>query len=131
MLKAANPPNANFPGLSQAVIIRAGNLMVTSGHVPTDDKGELVTGNFEEQAVAAFENLARTLKSAGVGFDSVARLTTFVTDYEPSMIDTLRAVRSRYITGNVPPASVVIAAAALYDPRIRIEIEAIAAVPQG
>lgn len=128
MLEAVNPPNANFPGLSQAVVIRGGNLMVTSGHVPTDDKGELVTGNFEEQVVAAFENLARTLKSAGVGFESVARLTTFVTDYEPGMIATLRAVRGRYLSGNVPPASVVIAAAALYDPRIRIEIEAIAIV---
>lgn len=129
MLQGINPPNAAYPGLSQAVVIRGGNLMVLSGHVPIDESGNIVSGDFEAQVVAVFENLGRTLRAAGVGFESVARLTTFVTDFEPGMIATLRAVRSRYISGKTPPASVVVAAAALYDSRIRIEIEAIAVVP--
>ena len=103
MLQGINPPNAAYPGLSQAVVIRGGNLMVLSGHVPIDESGNIVSGDFEAQAVAVFENLGRTLRAAGVGFESVARLTTFVTDFEPGMIATLRAVRSRYISDNPPP----------------------------
>jgi 2-iminobutanoate/2-iminopropanoate deaminase len=131
MLCAVNPPGATFAGLSQAVVICGGSILVTSGHVPVDESGNIVEGEFETQVSAAFESLARTLKAANVGFESVARLTTYVTDYSPDMLPTFRKVRSRYLSADTPPASVLIAAAALYDPRVRIELEAIAVVPEN
>lgn len=129
MLVPVNPPNAPPSSISQGVILQGKGIFVSSGHVPVDESGELVTGNFEAQVTAVFEAIGRTLRAAGLGFDSVARLVTYVTDYEPAMVDTIRKVRSRYISKEKPPASVLVAAAALYDPRIRIEVEVIAVVP--
>jgi len=129
MLIPVNPPNASWPGLSQGVILQGNGIFLTSGHVGLDEKGELVSGDFETQVVAVFEGIGRTLKAAGLGFESVARIVTYVTDYEPGMVDIIRRVRSRYVSQEKPPASVLIAAAALYDPRVRVEVEVIAVVP--
>ena len=76
MLQAVNPPNVAFPGISQAVILRRGCPMYLSGHVPVDEGGHLVEGGFEAQLEAVFSSLGRTLRAAGVGFESVARITS-------------------------------------------------------
>jgi enamine deaminase RidA (YjgF/YER057c/UK114 family) len=128
-LEPVNPPGASFPGVSQGIVISGGRLMVLSGHVPTDASGNLVTGDFEVQLNAAFENVGRTLTAAGIGFESVARFTIYVTDYGPSMIPILRRVRSRFIDTATPPASALVGVAALYDSRVKVEIDALAVVP--
>jgi 2-iminobutanoate/2-iminopropanoate deaminase len=129
MLQSINAPGAAFPGISGGVVINGGRLLILSGHVPVDIHGNLVTGDFDIQLTAVFENIGRTLSAAGAGFESVARFTIYVTDYDPSMLVTLRSVRSRFIASGTPPASVFVAVAALYDPRVRVEIDALAAVP--
>jgi 2-iminobutanoate/2-iminopropanoate deaminase len=129
VLQSVNAPGASFPGVSQGVIIGGGRLLALSGHVPVDAAGNLVTGDFEAQLTAVFENIGRTLSAAGVGFEAVARFTIYVTDYEPSMLAVLRTVRSRFVSATTPPASALVAVAALYDPRVRVEIDALATVP--
>jgi 2-iminobutanoate/2-iminopropanoate deaminase len=129
VLQSVNAPGASFPGVSQGVIIGGGRLLALSGHVPVDAEGNLVTGDFEAQLTAVFENIGRTLSAAGVGFEAVARFTIYVTDYEPSMLAVLRTVRSRFVSATTPPASALVAVAALYDPRVRVEIDALATVP--
>ena len=88
-----------------------------------------MTGDFETQLTAVFDNIGRTLAAAGVGFEAVARFTIYVTDYDPAMLAVLRQVRSRFISAEVPPASALVAVAALYDPCVRVEIDALAVVP--
>lgn len=129
MLQSVNAPGTSFPGVSQGILIRGGKLLALSGHVPVDAAGTLVTGDFETQLKAVFENVGRTLAAAGVGFKAVARFTIYVTDYDPGMLAVLRQVRSRFISAEVPPASALVAVAALYDPRVRVEIDALAVVP--
>lgn len=128
MLVPVNPPNAKWPGLSQGVILQGKGIFLSSGHVALTEDGEPLDGDFEAQVIAVFESIGRTLKAAGLEFDSIARLVTYVTDYEPSMVETFRNVRRRYLSQDRPPASVLVAAAALYDPRLRIEVEVIAVV---
>jgi 2-iminobutanoate/2-iminopropanoate deaminase len=128
MLQSVNVPGASFPGVSQGILIQGGRLLVLSGHVPVDVAGDLVTGDFQTQLTAVFENIGRTLAAAGVGFEAVARFTIYVTDYEPAMLLVLRQVRSKFISAAVPPASALVAVAALYDPRVRVEIDALAVV---
>jgi enamine deaminase RidA (YjgF/YER057c/UK114 family) len=128
MLQSVNAPGACFPGVSQGILIQGGRLLVLSGHVPVDVAGDLVTGDFQTQLTAVFENIGRTLAAAGVGFEAVARFTIYVTDYEPAMLLVLRQVRSKFISAAVPPASALVAVAALYDPRVRVEIDALAVV---
>ena len=130
MLQPINPPGANFPGMSQAIVVRKGCPLFLSGHVPVDSKGELVVGDFETQLEAVFEAIGRTLSAARVGFDALARLTIYVVRYDSSMLPILRRVRARYLSAEAPPASVLVAVAGLYDPRVQVEIEAVAVVPE-
>lgn len=130
MLTAYNPPSANWPGLSQGVKIGNGDLLFLSGQAPLDEAGELVTGDFEAQVRAAFGAVGRVLAEAGVGFDSLVRLTYYVADYSPELISVIKAVRTPLLSQSCPPASVLIPVAQLYDPAIKIEIEGIAIVPR-
>ena len=129
MLSAYNPPGANWPGLSQAVGIRGGGVLVSSGITATDEAGNIVAGDFEAQVEAVYANMGRVLAAAGLGFDAIARVVTYVTDYDPGMIPIIRKVRSRFLSSTCPPASVLIGVATLYDPRLRIEVEITAALP--
>lgn len=128
MLTPVNPPNAAWPGISQGVIMNGKGMFVSTGHVGTDDRGEIVTHSLEAQIVAMFENLKRTLEAAGLGFEHVARLTTYVETFDPEIVSTIREVRARYFNTACPPASVMVAAG-LYDPRVKVEAEVIAVVP--
>jgi 2-iminobutanoate/2-iminopropanoate deaminase len=129
MITPVNPAGAPWPGVSQGVIMRGTGVFVSTGHVGVDASGEIVVSSFEDQVVALYENLDRTLKAAGLAFEHVARITTYVTDYEPALVDTIRKVRSRYLDAERPPASVLVGVAALYDPRVRVEAEVVAVVP--
>jgi enamine deaminase RidA (YjgF/YER057c/UK114 family) len=130
MLTAINPPGAAFPGVSQAVQISGGDLLILGGHVPTDEEGNLVEGDFETQLRAVFQGVKRTLAAAGVGFETVARLTYYVAEYEPSMLSILRKVRSEFIdAAHTSPASAVVAVVQLYDKAVRVEVDGFAVLP--
>lgn len=129
MIEAVNPPGAAFPGVSQATIARGGDIMILSGHVPTDADGEVVDGDFEAQVRAVFANLEQTLAAAGASFHSVLRFTYYVTAYEPALLSIIKKVRTPLLSTDAPPASALVAVTELYDPRVRIEIDAVALVP--
>lgn len=126
MLTPFNPPGEAWPGLSQAVEVSGADILVTSGITATDDAGEVIAGDFEAQVEAVYRNMGKVLAAAGTDFGSIARITTYLVNFEPSMISTIRKVRGRYLSEKCPPASVMIGVAALYDPRLRIEVEIIA-----
>src|SRR5579872_6488270 len=64
---------------SQAV--RAGNTVYLSGQIALDPKtGELVSGDFEQEARRVFENLKAVAEAAGSGLKDVARVTIYLTD---------------------------------------------------
>ncbi len=127
-LTAVNPPGAAWPGLSQGVIAKGAGLFVTTGHVGTDAAGEPVTSSVEDQIVALFENIKKTLDAAGLGFEHVARMTNYVKSFDPEFLATFRAVRTRYLNQDVPPAGVMVQGG-LYDERLLVESEIIAIVP--
>ncbi len=129
MLKPVNPPGMAWPGVSQAVVASGTGILVTSGQMPTGEDGEVVSDDFEAQTIAVYENIDRTLRAAGLGFEHIIRVTTYVTHYEPALMEIIRRVRSRYLSQTTPPASVILGVAALYDPRMRIEVEVVAVVP--
>ncbi len=108
--------------------IRGGDLTILSGHVPVEANGELVVGDFEAQLDAAFRAIGRTLAAAGAGYEALVRLTIYVVDYDPAMLAVLKRVRSRYVSAEAPPASAFVAVAALYDARIKVEIDGFAVV---
>ncbi|MER8792409.1 RidA family protein [Mesorhizobium sp. M0983] len=128
LLVPVNPSEA-APSFSQGMILKGSGVFVSSGHVGTDEKGKMVVSSFEDQVVAVFESIGRTLSAGGLGFEHVARVKYYITDFEPMLMDIVRKVRSRYLRAEIPPASVLIGISALPDPGARIEVEVIAVVP--
>ena len=110
---------------SQAV--RIGNLVFTSGQIPLTPEGELVQGGIEEQTHQVFRNLQAVLAEAGCGLQDVVKATVFLKDMNE--FAAFNAVYASYF-GNHKPARSTVEVARL--PRdVRVEIELIAAVPQG
>ena len=129
-LSAVNPAGGGWPGVSMAVLDRQRGVLVSTGHVGTGPDGDPVTTSVEDQVVALFENLGATLAAAGLGFEHVARMTSYIKSYDPDFMATFRSVRLRYLDPDCPPASVMVQAG-LYDERVLVEAEVIAIAPQA
>ena len=113
-------------GYSQVVAGR-GRLVVVSGQVAQDERGELVgAGNPAAQARQVFENLRRCLAAAEAGFGDVVKLTFFVLDVAD--LPAVREARDAVIDTDRPPASTAVQVAALFAPGYLLEVEALALV---
>jgi enamine deaminase RidA (YjgF/YER057c/UK114 family) len=113
-------------GYSQVVSGR-GRLVVVSGQIAQDERGELVgPGDPAAQATQVFENLGRCLAAAGAGFGDVVKLSFFVLDIAD--LPALRAARDAVIDVARPPASTAVQVAALFAPGYLLEVEAWALV---
>jgi 2-iminobutanoate/2-iminopropanoate deaminase len=107
--------------------LKAGNLLFVAGQVAFDEHGQLVgEDDPAAQTRQVFRNLERVLKAAGARFDNVVKVTTYMTDRRHG--DAIRAVRYEYFGGHRPPHTGVIVA--LGDPRILVEVELIAVLPE-
>ena len=103
--------------------IQAGNLVFISGQAGYDEDGKIVEGGFLAQGRRAFKNLERALKSGGLEFGNIAKVTIFVTDMG-NFADVVTLRRGFF---SAPyPADSIIEVKALYTPEALIEIEAIA-----
>jgi reactive intermediate/imine deaminase len=117
-------PGLAFAGMSQAV--RDGDLVVVSGQVALDSNGEVVgEGDWEAQAEQALANLEAALAAAGAAPADVVKLTCFLTD--AAGYAAYAAAKNRRFEA-AAPASTCVVVAALLDPRLLLEVEAIAVV---
>jgi len=117
-------PGLAFAGMSQA--IRDGDLVVLSGQVALDPSGEVVgEGDWDAQAEQALANLEAALVVAGASAADVVKLTCFLTD--ASGYSAYAAAKNRRFEA-AAPASTCVVVAALLDPRLLLEVEAIAVV---
>jgi enamine deaminase RidA (YjgF/YER057c/UK114 family) len=113
-------------GYSQVVTGR-GRLVVVSGQVAQNAKGELVgPGDPAAQARQVFENIGRCLAEVGAGFGDVVKLTLFVLDVAD--LPALREARDAVIDTARPPASSAVQVSALFAPGYLLEVEALALV---
>jgi 2-iminobutanoate/2-iminopropanoate deaminase len=104
-------------------------LLLLSGLLSTNSEGAIIGDSLDSQLVQIFENIAGTLKAAGTDFHSVARLTYYVVNYQPSNLQVIRSVRDRFVNLERPPASTLIGVAALALPKFLVEVDTIAVVP--
>src|SRR5512140_1067303 len=97
------------------VVTGRGRLVVISGQVAQDERGNLVgEGDAYAQARQVFENLRLCLASAGAGFSDVVKLGFFVLDV--AHLPALRAARDAVVDTTRPPASTAVQVAALFAP---------------
>lgn len=116
---AAPPPAAAY---SQAVEVSGGTRMLfLSGQLGIAADGT-TPATMEEQARLAWQNVGAQLSAAGMSFDNLVKITTFIAN--AAEIPASRPARAEAL-GDRRPASTVIVAA-LANPAWKIEIEGIA-----
>jgi reactive intermediate/imine deaminase len=108
----------------------SGRLVAVSGQVAWDADGNVVgRDDVEAQARQVFANLRTALAAAGADLANIVKLTVFLTDIGD--LATVRRVRNEFVDPASPPASTLVQVSALVDPALKIEIEALAVVPEA
>jgi 2-iminobutanoate/2-iminopropanoate deaminase len=82
--------------------------------------------DIREQTRLVMENLTKCLAAAGAGWSDVVRTDTFLTDMEEQ--DAIGEVMAGYFDGEFP-SSTWVEIKRLVDPRLKLEMSAIAVVP--
>lgn len=134
---SGTPPQVRFvnvpalgqaPGYSHLAEVRSGRTVYISGQIAVDEQGRTVgEGDFTAQARKVFGNIGLALAEVGLAFDSVVKLTFFLTDF--AHLPQMRSVRDEFVNVQSPPASSAVQVAALVRPELLIEVEAIAVAP--
>jgi 2-iminobutanoate/2-iminopropanoate deaminase len=107
--------------------VQAGELLFLSGIVPVDETRKLVGGDdVVAQARQVFENMGSVLAAAGCTFADVVKVTVFLTDVADRPL--VNPVRQE-VFGDVRPASTLVEVSALVIPGAKIEVEAVALIP--
>jgi 2-iminobutanoate/2-iminopropanoate deaminase len=102
-VSTANAAPAGGP-YSQAIV--AGDTVYLAGAVPALPDGTRVTGSFEEQAHAAFRNLAAVAEAAGGSLDQAVRVGVYLRDFGD--FAAMNEIYAQYFTGESPPARTTI-----------------------
>ena len=119
---------ARLPVFSSAV--RSGDLIFLSGAIgalPGVSPPTLAEGGVIPETRQTMDNLAAVLEAAGAGWGDVVKCTVFLAD----MADyaTFNEVYLEYFPEDPPARSALAAAGLAFD--ARVEVECIAAVPEG
>lgn len=103
-------------------------LVFISGCIATDADKNLVGGDdAAAQTRQVLANLGAVLTEAGAGFRDVLKVTVFLTDIEDRK--RINPVRQEFF-GDARPASTLVEVSRLAVPGARVEIEAVACLPE-
>jgi 2-iminobutanoate/2-iminopropanoate deaminase len=116
-LEYIGKPVRNIP-VSSAV--KVGNLVFVSG-TPGYKDGKLAVGDFGAQMKQAMENVAEQLKSAGTGWDRVARTTVMLVRRDD--FGEMNRIYGEYFSQGKYAARTTIIVAGLPSPDFLVEVE--------
>ena len=124
---SGGPWEASF-GYSRAV--RCGELVLVAGTTAVDEDGVVLSpGDAGGQVHVVIDRIERALAQAGARLEQVVQTRMFVSDIRRAE-EIGRAHGERF--GEHPPVSTMVEVQALLDPRMLVEIEAVAYVgPSG
>ena len=119
-----NYPDMSPPGGAFVHAVRANGLLFLSGFTAGNSPAE--GGDMAAQTEATIDRIEEVLKAEGGGLDDVVKVTVYVTELDN--IREIHEVRFRR-WGDKLPASTLVEVSALVRPSLKIEIDAIAALP--
>jgi enamine deaminase RidA (YjgF/YER057c/UK114 family) len=133
-VEVLNPDGLVKPDGYRQVAIATGSRMVfLAGQVARDAHGTPIgTGDLAAQTEQALRNVNTALTGAGGTFSDVAKLTLFIVDWTPDKMAALGDGVGRAVAAlGIDPlkAITLIGVAALAEPDLLIEIDAIAVLP--
>ena len=119
LINTNNAPEALGP-YSHASVVNG--LVYTSGQIPLNLQGEIVSDDVQEQTKQVLENLSTVLESAGASLSSVVKTTIFISDMDH--FQRINEVYGTFFDQHQPARSCVEVARLPKD--VKVEIEAIA-----
>ena len=128
-LRFVDPPNGPPPAASYrhlAVVPAGRRLLVLAGQIGNLSDGTIVEG-LEAQFEQALVNINTIVASEGGTSEDIARITVFLVE-KPDRLGFAREVGKKHFPAG-PPAMSWVYVAGLFRPDVKVEIEAIAAVP--
>jgi enamine deaminase RidA (YjgF/YER057c/UK114 family) len=124
LISSGSPFEAQI-GYSRAVV--ADGWVFVAGTTGFDYATMEISSDVVEQAEQTFRNIDAALREAGAGLADVVRVRYILTD--PSLWEACWPVTRAWL-GDARPASTMMVAG-LQDPRMKIEIEVTARLPEG
>lgn len=118
---------ASSPAFSQGVLSTRAGLLYVGGQ-NGNDSSEVMTEGFAAQTEQAFRNVLAVLESVACGAEDVVKLTIYVKGDE-DVAEGLAAAQR--VWGTQPTAITVLRVHGFARPDARVEIEAVAEIPDG
>lgn len=127
-LEFTNPEGIPTP-TRYSHVVKAGNILFISGQVGRKADGQIVGPGMGEQLDQTLANVTTALKSQGADINNLAKITTFVTSMDEYQSQEVRAIRAKHF-GDHRPASSSFEVVQLANPAYKVEVEAIAILPE-
>ncbi len=119
-------PAPVYPGISDSVRVRTGDLLYLSGVVGLEDDGS-APASFERAVELAYAQLRRALSAGGAAPEDIVRVGVYIARLDEERLRVWRSARDRIMGGSDLPASTLIGVYSLVG-GAEIEIDAVAAV---
>ena len=117
---------------SQAIRVRAGELLYVAGQVGIDANGNLAgDGSIAAQTRQTYENLGHILNAAGASFSDVVEFTTYLVGrdtVQPFMEARAALFPALFPNGDYPPNTLLVIEGLVRE-EFLVEIKAVAALP--
>lgn len=117
------PEGLAVPAAPYTPVVASGDLVWTSGQVPFDESGKLVSDDITEQVVQTLENVGKCLRAAGCDFGDVIKVNAYLADL--AHFPAYNEVYRRYFQEPYPARTTVQAGLVGF----KVEIEAVARRP--
>lgn len=121
--RATSPHVTEPPAGTWSNCLVADGIAYIAGMVARGSDGKVVAGDEYEQAKLIFTKIKNLVEAAGGAMADVVKVTIFVTDI--SQREQVWRARREFFTGDFP-ASTLVQVAALAEPSLKVEIEAVA-----
>jgi enamine deaminase RidA (YjgF/YER057c/UK114 family) len=118
-----DPPSPYEGRFGFSRVVAAGPFVIVSGTTSVDPDGVVLGTTPYEQAVEVFRKLCHELERAGASLDDVIQTRMYVTDI--SRGDEVGRAHGE-VFGEIRPLATMVEVSALIDPRMLVEIEAVA-----
>ncbi|ULT57124.1 RidA family protein [Neobacillus drentensis] len=106
---------------SQGIVVN--NLFYSSGQIPLNAEGVMVTGDVKEQTHQVFKNLQAVLAEAGASLETVVKATVFIKNMDE--FADVNEVYGEYFSTHKPARSCVEVARLPKDALVEIEVIAL------
>lgn len=132
-LSLLNPPSlydSSPNAYSQLAMVAGGSRLVFVSGQGGDETDGSYSADFRTQAAAAFRNVGLALAAAGAKPADVAKITVMIVDHNMEKLAIMQDEQRR-LFGVHHPAATLIPVPGLALPDMQVEVEAVAALPQG